>query len=299
MEKRLGRLVDSNEFQYGILAVIVLAALLVGIETSPELVAQHGALLHGLDALVLWVFVAEATLKIIRHGRRGYRYFSDPWNVFDFLIVVVCFLPIGGQYAAVLRLARVLRAMRLVTAVPRLQLLVGSLLKSIPSLGYVGLLLLVLFYIYAVMGVFMFRGNDPVHFQDLSTTLLTLFRVVTLEDWTDVMYIQVYGSDAYPGYSDYARAHLREVSQAMPVLGVAYFVSFVLIGTMIMLNLFIGVIINSMDEAQAEGEAAERRKHIERDGEISVGDEIRLVEEELEKMSRRLGELRRRADGGK
>lgn len=296
LQQRLSRWVDSNEFQYGILAVIVLAALLVGLETSPDLVARHGALLHGLDALVLWVFVAEAALKIARYG---YRYFFDPWNIFDFLIVVVCFLPIGGQYAAVLRLARVLRAMRLITAVPRLQLLVGSLLKSIPSLAYVGLLLVVLFYIYAVMGVFMFRGNDPVHFQDLSTALLTLFRVVTLEDWTDVMYIQVYGSDAYPGYGDYARAHLREVSQAMPILGVAYFVSFVLIGTMIMLNLFIGVIINSMDEAQAESEAEARRKHIERDGQISVGDEIRLVEEELEKTARRLGELRRRADGDK
>jgi voltage-gated sodium channel len=299
MEQRLSRLVDSNEFQYGILAVIVLAALLVGLETSPELVARYGELLHGLDALVLWIFVAEAVLKIARHGRRAYRYFGDPWNVFDFFIVVVCFMPIGGQYAPVLRLARVLRAMRLVTAVPRLQLLVGSLLKSIPSLAYVGLLLVVLFYIYAVMGVFMFRGNDPVHFQDLSTALLTLFRVVTLEDWTDVMYIQVYGSDAYPGYSDYARAHLREMSQAMPTLGVVYFVSFVLIGTMIMLNLFIGVIINSMDEAQAEGEAEVRRKHIERDGEISVGDEIRLVEEELERTVRCLGELRRRAAGDK
>ena len=198
-------------------------------------------LLHALDALVLWIFVVEAALKIARHGRHWYRYYSDPWNVFDFLIVVVCFLPIGGQYAAVLRLARVLRALRLVTAVPRLQLLVGSLLKSIPSLAYVGLLLGVLFYIYAVLGVFMFRGNDPVHFQDLGTALLTLFRVVTLEDWTDVMYIQMYGSDAYPGYADFAQAHLREASRALPVIAVAYFVTFVMLGTMIVLNLFIGV----------------------------------------------------------
>ena len=201
----------------------------------------------------------------------------------------------GGQYAAVLRLARVLRALRLVTAVPRLQLLVSSLLKSIPSLGYVGLLLTVLFYVYAVMGIFLFRGNDPVHFQDLSTSLLTLFRVVTLEDWTDVMYIQMYGSDAYPGYADFAQAHLREASLGRPLLGAAFFVSFVMLGTMIMLNLFIGVIINSMSEAKAEKEAEERRRHLERDGEISVGDEIRLIEGEVEKLGRRLGELRRRA----
>ena len=297
MAERLSGLVESNWFQYGILAVIVMAALLVGLETSEELVARHGTLLHGLDALVLWIFAIEAALKIASGGWRWYRYFDDPWNIFDFLIVVVCFLPIGGQHAAVLRLARVLRAMRLVTAVPKLQLLVGSLLKSIPSLVYVGLLLAVLFYIYAVVGVVVFRGNDPVHFADLSTALLTLFRVVTLEDWTDVMYIQMYGSDAYPGYADYAQAHLRKASRDLPMLGAVYFVSFVMLGTMIVMNLFIGVIINSMDEAQAEREAEERRKHIERDGEISVGDEIRLVEEELETLTRRLGELRRRADG--
>ena len=295
MTKPLGRLVDSDGFQYGILAVIVGAALLVGLETSRDLVEAHGDLLHRLNLLVLWIFAVEAALKIARHGSRWYRYFADPWNVFDFLIVVVCFLPVGGPYAAVLRLARVLRALRLVTALPKLQLLVGSLLKSIPSLGYVGLLLAVLFYVYAVMGVFLFRGNDPVHFQDLSTALLSLFRVVTLEDWTDVMYIQMYGSDAYPNYGDFAQAHLREASLGRPLLGAAFFVSFVLLGTMIMLNLFIGVIINSMSEAEAEKEAEERRRNLERDGEISVGDEMRLIEEEMEKLSRRLGELRRRA----
>ncbi len=294
MTERLGRFVDSDPFQHGVLAVIVLAAALVGLETSRDLVASHGSLLHALDRVVLGIFALEAALKIGRHGRRWYRYFADPWNVFDFLIVVVCLLPVGGQYAAVLRLARVLRALRLVTAVPRLQLLVSSLLKSIPSLGYVGLLLAVLFYVYAVMGIFLFRGNDPVHFQDLSTSLLTLFRVVTLEDWTDVMYIQMYGSDAYPGYADLAQAHLREASQGRYFLGAAFFVSFVMFGTMIMLNLFIGVIINSMSEAEAEKEAEERRRHLERDGEISVGDEIRLIEEEVEKLGRRLGELRRR-----
>ena len=104
----------------------------------------------------------------------------------------------------------------------------------------------------------------------------------------------MYGSDAYPGYADFALAHLREASRARPLLGAAFFVSFVMLGTMIMLNLFIGVIINSMSEAEAEKEAEERRRHLERDGEISVRDEIRLIEEEVEKLARRLGELRRR-----
>ena len=217
MMERLGQLVDSKGFQYTVLGVITAAAVLVGLETSRDLVARYGSLLHRLDQLVLLFFILEAALKMARHGRHWYRYFGDRWNVFDFLIVVACLLPAGGQYAAVLRLARVLRALRLVTAVPKLQLLVNSLLKSITSLGYVGLLLGVLFYVYAVLGVYLFRGNDPVHFQDLSTALLTLFRVVTLEDWTDVMYIQMYGSDVYPGYADFAQAHLREASRGVSV----------------------------------------------------------------------------------
>ena len=296
MMERLGQLVDSKGFQYTVLGVITAAAVLVGLETSRDLVARYGSLLHRLDQLVLLFFILEAALKMARHGRHWYRYFGDRWNVFDFLIVVACLLPAGGQYAAVLRLARVLRALRLVTAVPKLQLLVNSLLKSITSLGYVGLLLGVLFYVYAVLGVYLFRGNDPVHFQDLSTALLTLFRVVTLEDWTDVMYIQMYGSDVYPGYADFAQAHLREASRAFPFLGAAFFVSFVMLGTMIMLNLFIGVIINSMAEAQADRESDERRRHLERDGRISVGDEVGLIEEEIQILSRRLKSLRKRAD---
>lgn len=293
---RLGGLVDSKAFQHTVLGVITAAAILVGLETSREMVALYGEWLHRLDQLVLLFFIVEAVLKMARHGRHWYRYFGDRWNVFDFLIVVACLLPAGGQYAAVLRLARVLRALRLVTAVPKLQLLVNSLLKSFTSLGYVGLLLAVLFYVYAVLGVYLFRGNDPVHFQDLSTALLTLFRVVTLEDWTDVMYIQMYGSDAYPNYAAFAQAHLREASRAMPLLGAAFFVSFVMLGTMIMLNLFIGVIINSMSEAQADRDAEERHRHLERDGRISVGDEIGLIEEEIKKLSRRLKSLRGRAD---
>ena len=296
MKNQIGRLVDSKAFQHTVLGVITVAAVLVGLETSRDIVARYGAWLHRLDQLVLLFFILEAALKMARHGRCWYRYFGDRWNVFDFLIVVACLLPAGGQYAAVLRLARVLRALRLVTAVPKLQLLVNSLLKSVTSLGYVGLLLGVLFYVYAVLGVYLFRGNDPVHFQDLSTALLTLFRVVTLEDWTDVMYIQMYGSDAYPNYADFAQAHLREASRAMPFLGAAFFVTFVMLGTMIMLNLFIGVIINSMSEAQADRESEERRRHLERDGRISVGDEIGLIEEEIQKLSRRLKSLRGRAD---
>ena len=290
----LRRLVASPAFGRVVLGLIVLAALLVGLETSPAFMARFGTLAHTLDTLIIWLFAAEAALKIVAGGRRWYDYFRDPWNVFDFVIVVVCFLPVEAKYAQVLRLARVLRALRLVSAVPRLQLLVSALLTSLPSMFFVGLLLLILFYVYAVTGVFLFRDNDPVHFGTLPRSFLSLFRVVTLEDWTDVMYIQMFGSDRYP-FSEQDRAAYVFASRAQPLIGVAYFCSFVVLGTMIMLNLFIGIILKSMDEAQEEGDRALRARHLEENGEPTLGDELALVEKQVDALSAELRRLRQRA----
>jgi voltage-gated sodium channel len=239
----------SALFQRFIIAVILLAGLVVGLETFPEVERAWGPVLHGLDQSVLWIFALEIVLKIGAHGRHPLRFFREGWNVFDFVIVVVCFLPLHAEYVAVLRLARILRVLRLVSVLPRLQLLVGALLKSIPSMGYVGLLLFLLFYIYAVTGVKLFAGNDPVHFGNLGAALLTLFQVVTLEGWTEFLLIQMNGSHVHPipGWEGPGPD-----PKAMPVVAVVYFVSFILLGTMIMLNLFIGVIMNGMQETEQE-----------------------------------------------
>ncbi|MEM6458143.1 MAG: ion transporter [Planctomycetota bacterium] len=295
MIQKLRRIVESKIFANAILGLILFAAVLVGIETYPAVMDRYGKLLHTLDAIVIWLFALEAALKIAAGGKQWHRYFRDPWNLFDFSIVVVCFLPVDAQYAAVLRLARVLRALRLISAVPKLQLLVGSLLKSLPSMGYVGMLLAVMFYVYAVLGVFLFRENDPVHFRNLELSMLSLFRVVTLEDWTDIMYIQMYGSDNYP-FSDADRGRFTFDSTARPFVGAFYFVSFVALGTMVMLNLFIGVIIQSMDEAQREAEQAARVKHIAESGRISVGDELALVQKQLKALADDLDRLQKRAN---
>ena len=264
----LKQFVDSAAFQNGVLAIVVLAGVLVGLETEPQVVARYGRVIHLLDQIIIGLFVLEAILKMAAHGRHFYRYFFNAWNIFDFIIVVVCLLPFDAQYAAVLRLVRIIRALKLISALPRLQLLVGSLLRSLPSMGYIGLLLLILFYVYAVTGIFLWRDNDPGHFGDLPTAMLTLFRVVTLEDWTDVMYTQMWGAEEYPSNAgDFTPANPRPA----PVLGAVYFVSFVLLGTMIILNLFIGVILNSMTEAQKDAEAAAQPETAEED------DDARLV----------------------
>jgi voltage-gated sodium channel len=285
MAQVLSRIVDSSKFQHFVTLVILLAAALVGAETYPAVVRQHGELLHALDRLVLAIFTVEILMKMGAEGARPWRYFRDPWNVFDFAIVAAAFMPVGTQYVTVLRLVRLLRVLRLVRAIPKLRILVSALLKSIPSMGYVSLLLLLLFYVYAVAGVFLFGKNDPLHFGTLGVTFVTLFSTVTLEGWTDILYTQMYGCSAF-GYAD--NAALCTAPKAQPGTAVVYFVSFVLIGTMVMLNLFIGVIMNGMSEAHKE---EEERLEIER--RTRGGSEASDVQTELLLLARQLAELER------
>ena len=248
-------IVNSKIFQRLILVTILLAGVVVGVQTFKAFAREHAIVLNTLDSFILGIFVIEAVIKILAEGNRPQNYFRNPWNIFDFIIVVACLLGpvinLGAEFLPVLRLARILRVLRLVSAIPKLQLLVSCLLRSLPSMFYVSILLFLLFYIYGTMAVFLFAENDPIHFRNLQTSILSLFRVVTLEDWTDVMYINMYGSENY-GYSSNDLAKWTPISSSSPLGGALFFVSFVLIGTMIVLNLVIGVIMNSMDESNAE-----------------------------------------------
>ncbi|MCC5829687.1 MAG: ion transporter [Phycisphaeraceae bacterium] len=285
------KIVNTKWFDRFILGVILAAAAVVGLETDRDIVARHGDLLYALDAMILGIFVVEALMKMAQHGRHFRRYFDDPWNIFDFTIVAVCLLPLGGPYVAVIRLARVLRTLRLISNIPRLQLLVSALIHSLPSMVYVGMLLGILFYVYAVLGVFLFGANDPGHFGTLPRAMMTLIRIVTLEDWTDVMYIQVFSSELIEpelaGTTD-----LPVEPRGQPILGAIYCISFVLLGTMIMLNLFIGVIINSMKEAQDERAAMERKRNEAAFGHISIADELHLMEAQFLKLQEQLIRVR-------
>lgn len=290
MQQVCKAIADNHIFRTTIIVIIVIAGVVVGMETYPHLVEQYGTQLHWINTLILAVFTVEIVIKILAHGSKPWRYFTDPWNIFDFAIVAVLYLPVHAEFIAVLRLARILRVLRLITALPKLQILVSALLKSIPSMGYVGVLLLLLFYCYAVCGVFFFGHNDPVHFGNLQTSMLSLFRVVTLEDWTDIMYIQMYGSNVY-AYSN--PQNFPVIPQATPILGAMFFVTFVLMGTMIILNLFIGVIMNAMDEARND-EVVKTRSHLRRAKHISLSDEIDLVHEQLSELTRHLETLQKR-----
>src|SRR6056300_1866519 len=245
----------SNFFNQFIIGTILLTGVVVGAQTYKDFAEENVTVLNFLDQTILVIFTIEALIKILAEGYRPLNYFKNPWNVFDFAIVAACrlepFLQLGGAFLPILRLARILRVLRLITAIPKLQLLVTCLLKSLPSMFYVSILLFLLFYVYGAMAVFLFGENDPIHFRNLQTSILSLFRVVTLEDWTDVMYINMYGSDGY-GYSVDDLAKWNPLCSQSPLGAAIFFVSLVLIGTMIVLNLVIGVIMNSMDESNKE-----------------------------------------------
>lgn len=296
------RIANSTWFQAFIIAVILLAGAVVGIQTyelSSAKVRAYSDILGAIDTIILTIFTIEVVVKVLAEGNKPWNYFKDPWNIFDFLIVAVCYLAfvmptIDAGFIAVLRLARILRVFKLVTALPKLQMLVAALLKTIPSMFYVGILLGLLFYIYAAMGVFVFGENDPVHFGSLHKSMLSLFRVVTLEDWTDIMYINMFGCDVNLwGYGPESGCLNPKAS---PILGAFFFVSFVLIGTMIVLNLFIGVIMSAMDEVKDEeaervaleralvtSEGASIEQHIDQ---IAV--QIDGLKKELDLLKRRL-----------
>ena len=291
MVATMKRIADNTHFQNFITLAILAAAVVVGMETYPSMVESYGTELHWANNIILGIFIVEVVVKMVAEGKTFWRYFYDPWNVFDFLIVVLCLMPFGGGFVAVLRLLRVLRVLKLVTALPKLQILVGALLKSIPSMVYVSILLGLLFYLYAVTATFFFSENDPVHFETLQLSMLSLFRTVTLEDWTDLMYINMYGCANY-GYD--GNEALCTNSEAQPLFAAGFFVSFVLTGTMVILNLFIGVIMNGMDEAQAEAE--ELAKAAKGDERMTMAEEMATLQSQLAALQKTIASLQVRAE---
>ncbi|MBE2246549.1 MAG: ion transporter [Candidatus Competibacteraceae bacterium] len=284
------KIADNKSFQAFIIFVILVAGVVVGIQTYKEKVAHIEHVLNLIDFIIILIFTVEIAIKMLAEGSKPWKYFSDAWNIFDFSIVAVCYLAfivptIDASFIAVLRLARILRVFRLVTTLPKLQLLVGALLKSIPSMGYVAILLGLLFYIYGSMGVFMFSENDPVHFGNLQLSVLSLFRVVTLEDWTDIMYINIYGCDhSIWGYS---ASEGCTNPKGFGVGAALFFISFVLIGTMIVLNLFIGVIMSSMDEAKKDAEAKMQEDITNKNG-LTLLDEMANLSSKMEEIKVRI-----------
>ena len=246
--RRLETLVESAGFNGVITGVIVFTAALIGLETYQPLMERYGSTFELLNNVVLGIFVLEAVLRLLATWPAVGRYFRNGWNLFDLTIVILSLLPGLHMYAPVVRLIRLLRVLRLVRAIPELQVILGALFRSIPSMGYVLLLLLLFVYVYAVAGVFLFGPNDPVHFRDLHTALLTLFKTLTGEGWTNFLDAAFYGCQRFA--LPFPEACTQP--QAMPLVSVVYFVSFILLGTMIFLNLIVGIVVSSIEDVRKE-----------------------------------------------
>ena len=224
------RLAASRAFQNTVLGVILLTAVIVGLGTSDTLTQRYGAVFDWLDAIVQAIFVFEVTVRVLAHWPRVFRFFRDGWNVFDFVVVVASLLPQAGAFAMVARLARLLRVTRLVSVFPELRLIVSTMLKSIPSMGHVLMMLSLLLYVYGIVGIYLFRKEDPERWGSLGAALLTLFQMLTLEGWVEV---QAAVLDTYPW-------------------AWIYFASFVFFAVFVIVNLFIAVVINNLETAKLE-----------------------------------------------
>jgi voltage-gated sodium channel len=162
--------------------VIVVNAVTLGLETSPSVLREFGGLLHAADRVMLYVFTVELAMRLYAHGPR---FFRDPWNVFDFVIVAISLIPASGPFS-VLRALRILRALRLISAVPAMRRVVSGLLAAVPGMASIGALLGLIIYVAAVMATKLFGTISPEYFGDLGTTLFTLFQTMTGEAWPDI-----------------------------------------------------------------------------------------------------------------
>ena len=239
LREKVRQLVEARAFERFIIAVIVLNAIGLGLETSPAVMAGFGDSVRTLDRVALGIFVVELALKLFAY-RLGF--FRSGWNVFDLAIVSVALLPASGAFS-VLRSLRILRALRLVSAIPSMRKVIVGLFSAIPSIGTVIVMLLLLFYISAVMATKLFGGAFPEWFGSIGASLYSLFQIMTLESWS--------------------MGIVRPVMEQFPYAW-AFFVPFILLTSFIVLNLFIGVIVNAMAEA-TEDEAHDEREEILRE----------------------------------
>ena len=255
-------LVNKPYFEYTIIGLIIATGVLLGLGTFPALEREFGDLMHWGNQIILGVFVVEALLKMLAKAPRVDDYFRDGWNVFDFLVIALALVPATGDYAMIARLARLLRVLRLISAVRELRLIVAALVRSIPSVGHVMLLMSIIVYIYAIIGYQLFHAHDPMHWRSLGISVLTLFNIITLEGWTVVM------------------------DKAMQLHSWAwvYFVSYVVAATFVVINLFIAIIINNLDEAKAE-RLRELEPPVSREELLR---ELRTTQDALRRLERRL-----------
>lgn len=257
---QLRRIESSTIFQTVVISIIILSALTIGAKTYdlPVLVEQS---LVVMDNAITLFFLIEILFRFAASPVKR-RFLLDGWNLFDTLVVIGSLIPLDNSEAVLLgRLLRVFRVLRLVSVVPELRFLINSLLKAIPRMGYIALLMFIIFYIYAAMGSMFFASVDEELWGDVAIAMLTLFRVATFEDWTDVMYATM---EQYP-------------------LSWIFYLTFIFLTAFVFLNMMIGAILEVMSEEQNAKQA--QKAHDERD---EITRQLQGVQRQLEELTRQV-----------
>ena len=228
MIENIEKLRDSRWFSNLTTIIIIVYASILGFKTLGDVSTTYSAIWHIIDYAVNLYFIFEIAIKMIAE-KRTLNFFKSKWNIFDFIIVVITLLPLESSgYAAVARLMRVFKILRLFTARPELKAILDMLIKAIPAIIDIVILMFIIFYIYAIIGSFVFVDLPSGLWKDFLISMLTLFRILTFEDWTDVMY---------------------EAMEVHPWSWI-YFISFIIIAAFVFFNLFVAVIIGEMQKLQ-------------------------------------------------
>ena len=237
LQSRIGKFLEGQNTQLFITVLIVLNGITLGLETVPSVAQAYGKWLHVFDQIVLVIFVLEILGKLFY---RNWRFFLDGWNVFDFIIVGIALVPATGGFA-VLRSLRILRALRLLSVVPSMRRVVQALLTAIPGIGSVSLLILLIFYVGAVISTKVFGSDFSEWFGTIGASMYTLFQIMTLESWS--------------------MGIVRPVLELFPMAWI-FFIPFILITSFTVLNLFIGIMVDAM-QSQHIVEQKEKDVHVD------------------------------------
>ncbi len=231
---KIEEVINKNSIQAGVVILILLNAMLLGMETSPFIMSKFGEEIHVIDHAILGIFICELVLLIMA---RGWDFFKDPWCLFDFIVISIALIP-ASESLSVLRSLRVLRVLRLINKVDSMRRVVRGLLGSLASLGSVVGLMLIVFYVSAVVTTNLFGKEFPDWFGDLGSSFFTLFQVMTLESWSDGI--------------------ARPVMEKFPYSWI-FFVTFIMIATFVVVNLFIAAIVDSFSSHSAADKEEEKR----------------------------------------
>jgi voltage-gated sodium channel len=253
-QQKLEDFVDNVIVQYIIVVLIILNAALLGLETNQEVMQAFGAELVLLDHFILGVFILELILLIIA---RGTDFFKDPWSVFDFFVIAIALVP-ATESLSVLRALRVLRVLRLINKFESMRRVVGGLLSCLPSLASVVSLILIIFYVSAVIATNLFGQEFPELFGGMGNTAFTLFQVMTLESWSDGI--------------------ARPVMEKFPYAWV-FFIFFILIATFVIVNLFIAVIVDSLTSGSSSEDTQAAREQND-----ALQAELQAMQQELKEI---------------